>query len=148
MVGRDALYKLKDKIEDYLPNILHATGAVISIASGIPSIPHNPGYAFNVGVSGLLGYETIPSRTPKNYLPSSKYDGLAGASRGYTSSRNVKALFGGALTAMSVWFGLQGNFHAALENSLFDLGLMLSVAGSEIERRRVLRELKELEKKL
>jgi hypothetical protein len=148
MKRKAGVYEIKEKLTEYLPNILHGTGAALSLVSGIPSLPYAPGYSFNVAVTGLLGYETLPSKIPNDYTPSSRYDDLVGLMRKYSSSRNVKALFSGALTAMSAWFALQGNTEAAIGNGLFDLGLMLSVAGSEIEKRRASKKLKELEKEL
>lgn len=143
MNEKNLAYKMKGKMIEYLPHILHASGTVLSVASGVPSVPRNPGYSFNMAVGCLLGYEALPSKKSKEFPPSSRYDGLVGAYRGITASRNVKMLFGGALAAMSIWLYAQGNIHAAMENGLFDLGLLLSVAGSEIERKKVLKILKE-----
>ena len=148
MIGKDYLKELGYKASEYLPRAMHAVGSALSVASGAPTMSRNPGYVFNVAVAALLGYEALPSKPHKDYPPSTPYNGLVGAYRGVKASRNVKALFGVALAVKSIWFLLQGNLYVALEDCLFDIGLLLSVGGSEIEKRRVVKELKELEKDL
>jgi hypothetical protein len=143
MTVRNAAYKTLDKMNEHLPNILHAAGAVLSIVSGIPSLPNNPPYPLNLSVGYILGKEAKPSKPPSVFPPTTKYDGMAGAFRGCTNSRNVKAAVGVGLGAMSIWFAAQGHMKPAMENALFDLGIWLSVAGSEVERRRMEKELEE-----
>jgi hypothetical protein len=148
MTVRSVAYETLGKMNEYLPNILHAAGAVLSIVSGIPSLPNNPPYPLNLSVGYILGKEAEVPKPPRDFPPTTKYDGMAGAFRGFTNSRNVKAAVGVGLGAMSVWFAAQGHMRPAAENALFDLGIWFSVAGSEIERRRMTKELKELEEGL
>lgn len=124
------------KFKEYLPKGMHAAGSLVCVGSGIPSLPYNPGYAFNVAVGILLGYEILP-KEPKDYLPSSKYDALVAAYHGINYSRDVKILFGVASGVMSIWFAAQGNKEAAIQSLVFVSGLGLSAGGSQIEANRV-----------
>lgn len=121
----------------YLPKFMHATGAILCIVSGIPSLPNNPGYVFNIAFGGLIGFEAIPKKAPKKYPPSSERDALGSAYHGITYSRNVKMLFAGALAAMSIWFAMQGYVNYAINSAFFTLGALFSVGASEIERHQI-----------
>jgi len=141
MAVKSFAYGLKDKASEYLPNILHYAGAGLSVVSGMPSLGTDPSYGLNVAVGVVLGLEGLPHKQPEKYHFSSKRDRLVGALRGCANSRNLKAVIGIGLGILPVGLYMQGHQHAALEKALFDLGVWVSVAGSEIERRRVSKEL-------
>lgn len=134
-------YELKDKATEYLPNILHGAGSALSVVSGMPSLGTNSAYGLNVAVGVVLGLEGLSNKKTENYQFSSKYDRLVGALRGCANSRNLKSVIGIGLGILPIGLYMQGHRNAALENALFDLGLWISVAGSEIERRRISKEL-------
>jgi hypothetical protein len=88
-----------------------------------------------------FGREKLPHEQKRDYQFSSKHDRLVWALRGCRRSEKLKAIIGVGLGVLPLGLYLQGHKSAALENALFDLGVWVSVVGSDIERRRILNEL-------
>lgn len=115
--------------------IMHGFGAALVLVSGLPSIPNNPGFVFNVAVCILLLSEAIPIFPKGKYLPSSEYDGLANAYNGISRGQKIKIMFGFATIILATWSNFIDKTEATLGGLVLASGIAISVYASQMERK-------------
>jgi len=100
------------------------------------------GYNSVVGtLRKALGQKELTHRQAKDYHFSSRYNRLVGGLCGCRRSEKLKGIIAVGLAVLPAGLYMIGQKDAALANTVFDLGVWVSVAGTEIEKRRILEEL-------